>query len=353
MKKILFISYLSKENEGRIKRHYEHFENNGAFEIELIQGCVTSEDKSSEKNVINIMLNKSSNIGRFFEFFCAVKKILKEKKYDYIFLNNYFTAIFSFFVAGDKTIYDAYELYYPGCGKKMSLRDYFFYLCEKKVIKKSKYVISTNEERAFVMVGVYKLDKIPIIVKNVPVEFDRTLVESSRKHAIVYAGYLSEERGIIDLIDAVKVYNSRYNKKIALDIFGYGELETQIKVLCDENSEINYLGKYKNDNINSILKNYEIGYIGYSNEEINTVLCSPNKLYDYIVNENVIIGNDNYSLVKFINKFKIGEAGNDMLDNIEKVVNNFEKYFNQVRNVKRTLDFSHEYDKITELVGKG
>ena len=347
--KILMISYISKEIEGRLKRHYDYFSKIDSVEVILLQFCRNEKEKTNQKNVINIMQNRKSK-NKYFYFVKIVKDYLKNHQFDFIFLNNYYTAIFT--KKRLNIIYDSYELYYPGCGRKLSLRDKFFYHFERKALKNASIILSASQERSLVMVGAFKLNSIPLFVENMPISISKLNANYNKEDAIVYTGYLSPERNIDKFIISLKQYN-KYNNPIRFDIYGVGVLENYIKEnLCDDN--IKYCGKYKNDDLKNILPRYRFAYIGYSNQEINTILCSPNKLLDYIEYRNIVISNDNYTLMNFIKKHKIGVAGSDFLKNIDLLVTHADFYANSIEKFISDYDNSASYknlfDKMEEFL---
>lgn len=346
-KKVLIISYLSKEAEGRVRRHYENFNMNSGLEVTLVQGCSSMAEKSTENNVINIMLKEKSNIKRFWEFYNSAKKYLRIQDFDFYYLHNYYTAIFGCVLPGSKIIYDAYELYYPGCGRKFSMRDYFFYFLERKCIKKAGYLVAANKPRALVMVGKYRLTQIPDTILNMSDANERVIENDVKKQfAIVYTGYLSQERGLLNLIEEVQQYNKIAEKKISLHIYGKGELEQQIRLLCEKDEYLVFCGAYSNADIDSILSKYMFGYVAYSNEELNTMLCSPNKLYDYINNEVVILGNDNYTLTNFVEENQVGCCNADLGVGIRDIVKNYDRYSANIRKCDVGKDSKSGYEKV-------
>lgn len=157
-------------------------------------------------------------------------------------------------------------------------------------------------------------------------------------------GYLSKERNIIELMNAVKEFNKSRSEKLYLDIYGRGELENEIKEICSTEPYINFGGAYNNNQVDEILKSYMFGYVAYPNSEVNTILCSPNKLYDYVNNEVVIIGNDNYSLRKQIESKKIGFCSSDLLYCIEQVTQNYKWYYSNVKQLRGKKKSSDPYE---------
>ena len=337
------ISYLSKNVEGRLNRHFEMINKIQYVDLTLIQGCFSIMDITDENNVINIELDKIDGAKKYVYFCKKVFEILKNIEYDALFLNNYYTAIF--FSKKVKVIYDAYELYYPGCGRSFTIRDYIFYFFEKKAIKSANNVIAANDERALVMVGKYKLKTIPTTITNISMAKKRKN-NADKKNAIVYAGYLAKERNIEQLIDGVIRYNRKETKQIELHIYGRGSLENYITSMCRTHSEIKFLGAYMNDSIDDILCQYKFGYVSYPNSEINAMLCASGKLSSYILNDVVIIGNDNYSLAKEVNGKRIGKCDENVFEAIVDVTENYDEYYNNVVGYCQEASTISDYEKM-------
>lgn len=345
MKKVLIISYISKEKDGRTKRHFEMLSKQSNIDITLVQACRNQSDCSKEKNIVDIVLDeKKSNFKQYLEFYACVKKIIKSNKFDYLLLLNYFSAPLARLCGNSKILYDAYELYYPGCGKKFSIRDILFWLFERNTIKTANLVISANKQRALIMVGVYKLQTVPIVISNNPIIKNHETVVVDKEFAIVYAGYLSKERELDRLIEAVKAYNQTASRSIELHFYGVGDLESYIVECSKKDSNIKYCGGYKNENLNSILRKYMFGYIAYDNFEMNTRFCSPNKLYDYIFNENVVICNNNESLCEFVVDNNIGTCGDNFEISIANAVNHYNDYYQQIKKIKMSFEPAKEYN---------
>lgn len=344
MKKILMLSYISKEIEGRVNRIYSVFNNNPNLDLLLIQKCNES-TKSEENNVINLYTKHDSGLKSYFEFVKQVVKYLKKQtKYDYIYLNNYYCAPFSHMLKREKCIYDAYELVYPGYGKRITVHDYFFYLFEKDAIKNSKVVIAANEERALIMTGHYNLRKIPIVIDNFPLVYNRKVNDNDKRiNGIVYAGYITEETGIMELIKAVNIYNESSSQKLILALYGMIALKKDLKQLGDC---IEYHGSYEWHNLDSILQKYKYGYVAYTNSNFNVRFCAPNKLGDYINNGNIVISNNNYYLSKMIKKYEIGYSCDDMLIGITYIIQNYKQLYS---NIEKTRDELESADKYKEL----
>lgn len=352
-KTIVMISYLSKESEGRLNRHYKNLNDDPHISLVLIQGVRNKDEYSMENNVINVDLEGMKKIASYRNFYLNVCKILKEKKFDFYYLNNYYTACFYKKIPREKLIYDAYELYYPGCGRKLSKRDLIFFYLEKKCIKKAILITSANEARGLVMIGKYNLKEIPCIIGNDCITYNRNEKKVKKLYAAVYIGYLSEERNLLKTIDIIKKINKERTKQIQFHIYGKGVLEEKIKNACKDETNIIFKGAYSSENVGNILAQYSFGYIYYPNTEMNTILCCPNKLNDYINNHVVVFGNKNYSVSKIVNEYKLGNCNDNLELALLDVIDKYETYYENIVNYANLKKSEKGYDELKGFIING
>ena len=76
---------------------------------------------------------------------------------------------------------------------------------------------------------------------------EKSIIESRNKY--IYAGRLSPEKGILELVDA-------WPEEFELEIFGSGILESEVRKLTSERGNIQYNGLVSSRSLNSILGNY-------------------------------------------------------------------------------------------------
>lgn len=352
--KILVLSYIELEKEGRLLRAYNTLRNQ--HEIFLID---VSSKRSISSSRVSIQLKSKNNLIKNIEFCIKAVYHARKTEFDVIYAHNYFTALSGIIISAfyrKKMVYDAYELYYPKSKEKFTLRDWMFYVFEKAAIKKAKEVSCASEERALIMTGHYKLSKIPMVIKNTS-DYkgsceQRTLLKDE-KIKIVYAGYLSQDRFLIETLEKIKISDIR--DKIQFDIYGNGPLFDELYRLDKEKnySFFNFKGIYNNKDLNGILKKYHIGYLAYPNTDYNNIFCSPNKLLDYVSNGLVVISPFNYTLDKEINKNQIGVCDDNIIFAIKTIINDYEAFSHNLSyHLSKNL-WENEKEKLFELFEHG
>lgn len=347
MSNVLMVSYVSLNIEGRLLRCYTALQNNDDIHVKLIQGASNEQELTDNVNVINVI--HEEGMKGYVSFVKKTWRLIKHEKYDYLYLHDYRTAIFSRLALNDKVIYDAYELLYPGSGLKFRLREWFYYLEEKRAIKRCGICIAANRERAFVMVGKYKLHYIPMVIENIPMEInDEVRPIEEREFAIVYIGYINENNGIDGLINAVEEYNSTAKNKLTIHLYGKWMLNGSVEEYNERGVE--YHGSYKLEDLNEILQQYTFGFLSYKNENLDTILCAPNKCYDYINNGNVAICNENYLMMDLTNRYNTGFGGDDLTMVIEIAVKNRKTYFDRTSDLRIGFSSNNQFVALIEYI---
>lgn len=347
MKKILMVSYVSLNIEGRLYRCYTALQSIEGILVKLIQGTTNDKEKNDDPNIINV--DRGEGMKSYVRFIRKVWELISHEEYDYLYLHDYKEAILSRKCPNNKVIYDAYELLYPGSGLKFRLREWLYYFEEKRVIKKSGLVISANKERAYVMVGRYKLHYIPYVIENVPMVMNKEVKSlDKREFAVVYAGYINENNGIADLIEAVEKYNKKAERKLKVHLYGKWMLKGSVEDY--EKRGAIYHGPYKLEELESILQRYVFGFLSYKNENLDTILCAPNKYYDYINNGNVAICNDNYLMMELTNRNRTGRGCEDLNVSISDSINNYLEYFANISKVRHQLNNSNQFSLLIDYI---
>ncbi len=351
--KILVLSYIELEKEGRLLRAYNTLRDQ--HEVFLID---VSSKKAISSGKVSIQLKSKNNFIKNIEFCIKALYHARKMNFDVIYAHNYFTALSGVIISifhGKKMMYDAYELYYPNSKEKFTFRDWVFYVFERVAIKWAKEVSCASEERALIMTGHYKLKKIPIVIKNIAdykggSEIRRTLL-ADEKIKIVYAGYLSNDRFLIETLEKIEMSDIR--DKIQFDIFGNGPLFDELYRLDKEKkfSCFNFMGIYNNKELEGILTKYHIGYLAYPNKDYNNIFCSPNKLLDYVSNGLVVTAPFNYTLDKEINKNRIGICNDNIIFAIKTIISDYESFSHNLSDYLSKNSWEHEKEKLLEVFG--
>ena len=239
-----------------------------------------------EESIIILYKNQKLGIISLFIYWIKVIKLVRGIKPDAILAHDYYMAfpgLLSSLIYKIPLIYDAYEFYAPQRGVKMTMRDYFFFLLEKRAIKKSILVFSANLERSRLMKHAYKLKKRPIPVLNIP-DFKTSGKREGDYNpsfiTVVYEGYIDFSRYVDSLVNAFEYLPENYN----LLIIGGGHDEDRLKELIsgkNYRNRIVYKGRVDTKDVIPCLQKCDIGFVGYPFTDLNNRFCSPNKIYEY------------------------------------------------------------------------
>lgn len=346
------ITFTPPWNEGRAKRSYDELKKISNLTLITVGETIPSE-YSNDKI---LLIRKKNRVGlkNFIEITYKMIKKVKREKYDYIYLCNFYSAPIGLYLylrkATKRLIYDAYELYIPIKNTRFKFRDRIFYMFEKKVIIKSYRVIAANEQRALIMLGHYRLIVKPVVVQNVGVVSGSTIVtykESNNMINIVYTGYMSKDRKLIDLA----VIISRYCSKYSLSIYGYGPEFLTIRDYIEKNKIENIFlyEKYSQDELPNIYSKMHVGYLSYPNDTLNNIYCSPNKIFDYALYHLPIIAFPNYTLDQILSEYKIGISSDDIIKSLEIIKQNYSFYSNNTNEYVSKNNWENESKKLINI----
>lgn len=184
-------------------------------------------------------------------------------------------------------------------------------LYEEKVLTHAQFVIVPNEERATLMSDLYNKDIY--IIENFPrfdiIEkykklTDKNVSMSHNSVRCVYNGSLSPERKILNVVNL-----SQMMPNVEIDF--YGKFSSKVFEKKFRNSiaiskGINYLGVLPNEKMIEVISDYQFGLLPYSFLNANNLLCSPLKLYEFLLRGVPVIATPNPPLQRIILKYKCG-----------------------------------------------
>lgn len=343
--KVLLLSTISPDREGRIKRLISRIVENHEVHV------FSPKTINKEKNVTYYDLSNQTPIGYIsqIKYYFSLKKSLnlyKNRTYDVVYLCNYTSLPFfkriRRFNKNITIIYDAFELLIKTKNERSTFRDVFYKKLEHSICKKADYIISANYERSLIMQGYYRLTKTPYTIFNIPL-FE---IEKSKKKneliyfdkiraKIVYIGVISKNRKIQELINVI----IKYNSKLEFHIYGDGEYLNELKRIKESTKQDNiyFYGKYFQKDIKNILKNYDIGYINYPNTGLNNIFCEPNKIYDYALYDLPLVSFYHNKLDDIFTKYRIGESNNNIENGLYKILDNYAEYKENIKKYKKYI----------------
>ncbi len=378
MKKKLLMSVFSPiENDGRVKRSITSLSK--IYDIYLFSPSDDLNNKYEKKNEV-VYISSIISWGRlptqisllifYIELFFYTILIRPKIMYGHDRYLCLATLIISRLFRL-KTIYDAHELILPEKNFYLNFSNLLLYKSEKFSLSKFDILISANKERAKVMKKHFDLKFLPLSIRNIT---QSTIGTVSKKYIIekyinfvfkrdqkyiVYSGYFAKERGLKFFTDLLNILP----KNISLVLIGSGPAQKFINFLKDSNinlyKRIKIINKVPNSHLQDVLSLFDLGLVYYSNININNILCSPNKVYEYAHAGLPIIGTDQKTLIELIDGYKIGKTCKqkekekslyEFSKNILEVLENCKYYKLNLKEFTEKHKFHYEQKKLVDAV---
>jgi glycosyltransferase involved in cell wall biosynthesis len=212
---------------------------------------------------------------------------------------------------GTKLIYDSQEFFTGQYSAMDNTKFKWVSKTELKYIDKCAIVIATTNSMKEALIKKYPNIKNPVRCRNMPLLNEIPTnhnLEAANPLKIVWHGKsinIYSERGVHLIIQAILEINLR------IDLYLQGsineeEKEKLLKLINESNSQnkIFLLPPANADQIIHSIKNYDIGFIGEIPTELNQVLTSSNKLFDYISAGLAIVSPTIPGILETTNEFK-------------------------------------------------
>lgn len=282
----------------------------------------------------------------------------------------YIATVFRLRKKKPKLIYDAheFELGDPSNKGRNFFKVKLMKIIEKYLINRSSLTIVVNELIAQEMKNIHKLNKAPVVVRNIPSVWSLDIPKINRQRKeylsafgvqeqsslfiMVYHGGIIENRGIECLIRLLKL-----NLNLALVIIGYGnqDYKNELSNYIKNHNVIDRILFYDAvplDELRNYISAADVGMILANNISLNNYFMSPNKLFENIQSETPIISSDFPFLRKIIQSYEVGvnvNQDNDIEVNLalEKMRLDRDFYENLKQNLKKAkLELSWEIEQI-------
>ena len=195
-------------------------------------------------------------------------------------------------IFGAKIIYDVHEDY-PSMVDTFSKWNIFIrYIRKKYWIFMEKHFLSYIDEiilaSPFIINSDYTYQGLsPTLLENFPLKkFVKNIKESKKKNSIIYHGSLGPERGIIELIKAMKIVIGKIDNSF-LSIYGSfrtKEYEKKVKdiiISLGLSNHIDLNGHIPHSKIWNKLREHEVGVIPFLDNPL-TRLGMPTKLFEFM-----------------------------------------------------------------------
>jgi len=257
--------------------------------------------------------NKAIQILKYFEFVYRVVK--KYKDSDILHCNDLNTLpigviIKKFFNKNIKVVYDAHEYEINDKPNESKYRIKIKYFIEKKLIQYADAVMTVSDAIANEYVKLYRIPKPALILNTPPYKsidkkdiFREVFNIDKDKTIFLYQGGLSKGRGIEILLDAFKNIN---DGKSMIVFMGYGPLEKIVIKASKEYNNIYFHKAVSPDVLLNYTSSADFGILFYENNCLNHYLCSPNKMFEYLMAEIPVIVSNLYEMKRLVEEKGIG-----------------------------------------------
>lgn len=258
-----------------------------------------------------------------------------------------------------KLIYDSHEYFteVPELASRRVKKIWRF--IEKEIFPNLKNVTTVTQSIADKYSNEYgvKLE----VVRNLPVKKDLFEVDSIQipgKKTIIYQGSLNVDRGLEEMILAMKDLRSEF----ILYVFGDGDVANELISLVKKNNlenDVVFKGKVPFKLLHSYTVQADLGLSLEKGTNLNYTFSLPNKLFDYIHAEIPVLTSNLPEIQKIVDHYKVGElvkevSPKEITKAIQNMFSSEEKYYTfkqSAKQAKQTLLWDNEFKKINHFFG--
>lgn len=362
--KILFLTFSLVENDVRTQELLKIMNQIG--EIILVSPSNFEESNSFKvKKHFKFKIKrekhlKTTNYVKF--IYLSIKASLKTKNADLIFIDNYLAAFPALIILKFKKIkyiiQDVRELYLlserKGIFRKLLTKS------EIKLMKKADLVIVANEFRAKLMKQLYDLKNKLVVFENIrklDVNYDSNRYNEKYKFInngkirLIYTGGFNIDRRIDEL---VKIMGELKNCDLIIAGGGSKEDKNKLQEIIRQKklSNVYLFEKLPLDELKYLINNSHIGVVSYNNDTYNNRYCASGKVYEFLFEGIPLITTENPPLKSLCKKYKVGEADNNFLSGINKIINNYQFYKNNVLEFIKNVSIENNRTKLLNEIKK-
>lgn len=315
---VTLVSFSNIEKDGRLKELYK-----------VCQALGTTQ----------VIDRKNESIIKYF-----FKLIFKSKNCKYLVVDNRavipFTLLLLLLKKFQYIIQDCREMYF--LEEQKTLKSKIGCIFEKKLIKSANIILVANKYRARIMKKYYSLKIEPIVFENIrklediqkEINFENKYSNFFRGDSfkiISTSGYQNTDienqliKAVLEMKENIKLYFIGNNKPIDQNL------------MAKDNKKIYFINRVSLEELKYILKQVDIGYVGYEIINLNTKYCASGKIYEYLYEGLPILAYKNIPLKRFIEKYKIGVSGDNFNELINELESNYDKYKKNIERVKNKI----------------
>ncbi|MFC4891885.1 glycosyltransferase [Pseudofrancisella aestuarii] len=371
MKKVTSIVLNNFKNDSRVLKENISLKNAG-YDVKVV--ALHEEPLKEFDSIQNIPIHriklrtrkwskhKLVQIIKYLEFIYKVVK--KYKSSDTVHCNDLNALpvgviIKKFFNKNLKLVYDAHEYEINDIPNQSKVSIKLKYILEKSLIKYVDKVITVSESIANEYVKLYNIGK-PALVLNAPPYkeinkknlFRKNLGIKDNQTIFLYQGGLSKGRGVEILLDT---FISIENENAVIVFMGYGSLENLIKESSDKYRNIYFHEAVAPEILLDYTSSADFGLLFYENNCLNHYLCSPNKMFEYIMAEIPVIISNLYEMRRLVESNKIGTvAKENTLNGLKKAITEAEgldkeKLKSNIKKVKAIFNWEEQEKNLLEV----
>lgn len=377
-KNVLFLSIDGFKNDSRMTKQAITLGKEG-YKVKIITIYTDGLEKYEKNNYFEVYRLKlfTKNLGKnkiiqalkMLEFnmriLCKLKKIKFTPDIIQVFTPYPLTTAYrikKFLNKNLKIVYDPRE-YVKGqnissINKKMML------FIERIYISKIDVIVTVGECISNFYKKDYFLKNKPSVIRNIPFFYDNKSKQNKLREKLnipannkilLYQGYLTKGRGLNKILDVF----SKLPKTVNLVFMGEGELQNELKIRVyelDLRERVHFL-LVKNNEVLEYTNSADIGICLIEDICESYYYSLPNKLFEFIQGKLPIICSDFPEMSKIVLKYRIGEVvnpnkENEILEKIIFILNNLEKYKENLEKAKRELCWENESKKLIEIYKK-
>lgn len=365
---ILMTDYLL---DSRVKNETVSLVNDG---YDLNVYCLNSRIISHDELRENVLLKRFGIVGNkyltFISAYIAMFFYSLNKKIDLVHahdLNSLPIAYLISFIKRVPFIYDSHELWsqsHHSISSKFILNTVA--LMEIFFAKRTTRIITVSDSIREYLEKYFSVNNIEVI-RNIPsythsgnYNLLREQYNLSNEIKIcLYQGMISEHRGVSLIVkSAIEVCEK--NNKVVFFFLGEGEHLDKFKNLVKEKGfceKIFFLGRIEQDKLLKYTMSADIGIHAISNTCLNHEYCLPNKVFEYLHSNLVLVVTNLIELSKFVEENEIGLTftDNDYLDLEKKITELLTNealylgYKNNIAKIAPNLTWSNEYLKLRNI----
>lgn len=247
------------------------------------------------------------------------------KEYDIIHACDFDTilpAIIIKLLCGKKVIYDIFDWFVDSRNFNNKLLKSMILSLEKFSLKRSDVVIICDEERT---VQLNHVPKVLWVLPNIPHfnQSDLQLMPSTNSQdelVLSYVGVLSDDRGIDNLLDVVKML-----PHVKLNIAGFGVRESKVIDYSEKYDNIQYYGSVPYHIGLNIMNQSDIIVAFYEKKVKNNIYAAPNKYYESLFLQKPLLTTAGTAVGNKVEKYRTGIAIEEDADALRNFLMEFSK----------------------------